>query len=762
MSRKKPYEYIGKRVPRFDSVQQLTGTCRYCDDYSVPDMLIAKPLFSAYAHAKILSIDTSEAERMPGIAAVLTGKDVPENRWGTGPIQDNHVLADDVVRFRGDCIAVVAAETRAEAEAAVRAIRVEYEPLPAVMTVEEALAPNAPLVHPEIKDTNVAHEMHSRIGDAEEALKGADRIVEETYTTQKVDHTPIEPRVALAIPTNDGGVHVITSCARVFRFASIMRKILKMPMSKLRVSLPEAIGGSFGGKNDLLPEPWIALLAMKTKRPVKITFTREDDMGSSTIRHPYKITHRTGVMNDGRIVGNVATMVSDKGAYYALGVAQLKKALVHCCCCYAIPNQKADGILVYTNTLPGSAMRGMGIPQSNFAWESHMDRIAEVLGMDPIELRRKNMFGEEGVLINGQTVDSRAARESFEKALSLYKNSKPVPPVPGKRRGVGLAAMIYPIGSSSPSGATAFEVKIDEDGSAVLYNGLSDVGQGSRTALSQIAAETLGIPVEKINFVKADTRMTPYDEGTGASRTMLFCGRCCYDACKKARDQILEVAGRMLNIPEPSKLDIRDGMVYAKTYDKVRVSVADVANAAIFKYCRPIIATSVYASTSTPLDGDGHGLIYENHTFGTQIAEVDVDECTGEVELLKLVAVHSCGTAINPMLVEGQINGGVHMGIGQALMEQMHEKSDGTVVSNNFSEYHLATASDMPKQMITGIVECEVDNGAYGAGGLSEGAPSPTPAAINNAVSAAIGCRLRDLPLTPESVLMAMTSGKTR
>lgn len=751
------FSYIGKRFPRKDADIQLTGTCKYCDDYVLPDMLVAKACYSDYAHAKILNIDISEAESMPGIAAVITHKDVPYNRFGGGKEEDQHVLAEERVLYRGDCIAVVAAETRQQAEAAARAIHVSYAPLPCVMDMKSALAKEAPVLHPELFQDNICREVHMSNGDLNEGMLQADEIVEQTYYTQKVDHTPIEPRSALAIPLSNGHLHVISSNSRVFNFIQPLTKILQMPMSEVRLSVPEGIGGSFGGKNDLLPEPWVALLALKTRRPVKMTFTREDDMSTSTIRHAYEIHHRTGVKKDGTILADEITMYSDTGAYINLGPAQLLKAAVHCCGPYHIPNLTVNGYLVFTNTLNGSAMRGMGVPQSCFAWESHLDLIAERLGISPLEIRRKNIFGKKGLLPNGQVVDSQAARECLERAVSLLKSSEAIPLRPNKKRGVGMATMIYPHDSCGVSGATAVFIKIDVDGSAVLYNGLSDVGQGSKTALSQLAAEILGIPLEKITFVAGDTRTTPYDEGTGASRTTFFCGHCVMEACEKARDQLFETAGRMLGIPDSRKFYIENGIIYLKTFPEYHVSVAEAAHAAERIYGHPILASATFSSYSTPPAAEnGHALMFERHTFGAQIAEVDVDVDTGEIDVLKIVAVHSCGTVINPLFVEGQIFGGIHMGLGQALMEEMIERPDGTVVSNTFSEYHILTAADMPKIILTDIVECPVEDGPFGAGGMSEGAPSPTAPAVSNAVSNALGVRFPTLPLTPERILTAL------
>lgn len=757
------FSYIGKRLPRTDADLQLTGACRYGDDYFPPHMLIAKARYSDYPHAKVLCIDTAEAEAMPGVAAVITFRDVPHNRFGGGKEEDQQVLAEDHVRYRGDCIAVVAAETPEQAEDAAKAIRVDYEPLPAVMDLDAALAEGAPPLHPDLFPTNLCRELHMRSGDTARAMAEADLIVEETYRTQKVDHTPIEPRVALAVPKADGSLHVISSNSRVFAFIRPLAKILDMPMSKVRLSVPEGIGGSFGGKNDLLPEPWVALLAKKTRRPVKMTFTREEDMSTSTIRHAYRICHRTGVRRDGTILADEAVLYADTGAYINLGPAQLLKAAAHCCGPFSVPNLKVDGYLVFTNTLNGSAMRGMGVPQSCFAWESHLDLIAGRLGISPLELRRKNLFGSQGTLPNGQVVDSAPARETLERAVSLFQGGAPIPPRPRKKRGIGMAAMIYPHDSCGVSGATSVFLKVDSDGSAVLYSGLSDVGQGSKTALSQLAAEILGIPMEKITFIAGDTHTTPYDEATGASRTTFFCGHCVKKACEKARTQLFEAAGRMLGIPRPEKFYIQDGVIYLKTFPEYHVTVAEAAYAAERVYGRPILASATFSSFSTPADPEtGHALMFERHTFGTQIAEVDVDVDTGEIDVLKIAAVHSCGTVINPNLVEGQIYGGVHMGLGQALMEEMYEREDGSVASNTFSEYHILTAADMPKTMRSGIVEHPVEDGPFGAGGMSEGAPSPTAPAVANAVANALGIRFTTLPLTPERILTALEARRQR
>lgn len=755
------HTFVGKRIPRLDAKQQISGKCKYIDDYFVPDMLYAQPKYSDYAFANIRAIDITEASQMPGVAGIILHSDVPCNEFGNGTPPDQRVLARDRVCYRGDCIAVVAAETKLQAEAAAKKILVEYEPLTPMLTVDEALAENAVPIHPANSSTNVAYHKTMSLGNPGNAFSEADYIVEGTYYTQKVDHTPIEPRGALAIPTPDGGVHIISTNSRVHNFLYPMTQIMQMPSSKLRISVPEGIGGSFGGKNDLLVEPWVALLALKTGRPVKLILCREEDLNTSTIRHAYKITHRTGIKKDGTIVVNEATMTADTGAYYAIGVGQLLKAAVHCCGPYHVPHQAVDASLVFTNTLIASAMRGMGVPQSCFAWESHLDVIAERIGMSPENLRRKNLFDEEGALVNGQVVPATSARACFEKALGLYRETETIPRKSNKLRGVGIANMIYPHDSCGPSGATSVIVRVAADGCAVVSSGLSDVGQGSKTALSQLTAEILGIGIEKVTFLSGDTFTTPYDEATGASRTIYFVGHCVQEAAEKARDMLLEAAGRMLGVPDAKKFRIKDGRIVLKTFPERNVSIAEAAFASERIHGRPIVATASYSSYSTPPSPEnGHAMLFEAHTYGTQIAEIDVDRSTGEIDLLKMVAVHSCGRAINPMLVEGQIYGGVQMGIGYALMENLDEGRDGALLTNTFSEYHIPTAADMPKIFIADMVQLPVEVGPLGAGGMSEGAPSPTAAAIQNALHNATGLTYPTLPLTPERVLLGMVYRK--
>ena len=754
------FDFIGKRIPRTDSKLQVTGLCAYGEEYSEPNMLIAKGCFSKYPHAKIKRIDTAAAERMPGVRGVITWKDVPVNRNGCGfyGISDQPILAQDVVRYRGDCIAVVAAETREQAEQAAAAVEVEYEPLDAVYSVEEALAPDAPLLHPDLFASNVPYHLKAYIGNVEDGFAASDYIIEGTYRTEKLEHAYIEPHMALAKLEPDGRLVITTTTSRVFNYIGVLRTVLNIPMSRLQIKGTAGIGGGFGGKNEVIIEPWVALLALKTKRPVRMILTREEDMRITTARHPYEFHYKTGVTKDGRLLAQEVRIYANTGAYLALGKSQLQKATVHAAGPYNVPNIRSDGYLVLTNTKISSAMRGMGMPQACFACESHMDEIARAIGMDPLELRRKNLFSDHGRLPNGQLVWSEPLGAALDRALALQKKTAPLPELkaPYLRRGHGMSLMIYPQDPSNPSSCTGVFVKVDSDGTAVLYNGHSDVGQGSATILVQIAADTLGIPVDQIRFLTAYTVTTPSDEGTGASRTTYIVGRCVKDACEKCKIQLFQAAARKLGFADYRKFVIQNGEIVLDTYPDIHISVADAAYESERVQGFPIMAAESYSTLSSVEDPEnGHCRHYEKHAYAAQLADVEVNTRTGEVTVQRLIAVHSCGRAINPMMVEGQIQGGVQMGLGQALTEQLFEsRSDGRILNDNLRRYQIPTAVDMPKQFIADYVEVLDKDGPYGALGVGEPAPVPTPAAIRNAVCDALGFAINELPLTPEKILL--------
>ena len=408
------YSVVGQRFPRHNAREQAQGKLVFTDDMVRPNMLHAKALYAAHAHARILRVDVSAAEKMDGVRAVITAKDIPNNRFGMSHIEQP-IIADDKVRYLGDAVAVVAAETEEQAERAVRAIAVEYEPLPAVFDPMEALKADAPLVH---EKTNVAAELTIVNGDVEVGFKEADLIVEETFSTPKVIHAQIEPHVAMVELDYDDKLIIWTANSRPFLYAKHFAKVMKLSMNDFQIKTP-GVGGGFGSKNDIIMEPWLAVLARKTRRPVKMLFTREEEFRSTTVRHPYLMTYKTGVKKDGTITARSVEIVSDSGAYVGYGKATLQKASIHSIGPYNVPHAKVHSRLVYTNTAVGGAMRGFGVPQVCFAYEVHTDNIAVKLGMDPIEFRRKNMFQAQGLMPTRQVIDSRPLAATFERAIEL-------------------------------------------------------------------------------------------------------------------------------------------------------------------------------------------------------------------------------------------------------------------------------------------------------------------------------------------------------
>lgn len=410
------YKVIGKSIPRHDSLLQLTGKLIYGVDIKRPGMLYAKALRSKYSHAKLINIDTSEAEKLPGVKGIITAKDVPFNRFGFTHL-DQPVLAENKVRYRGDAIAVVAAETEDIAEQAVNLIKVDYEPLPGVFDPIEAMKPDAPKLHGE---SNVVSHIKIRKGDIEKGWKESDQIIEEEFSTQMVEHAMIEPHAATAEVSNNGDIIVWASVQRPFTIAADLAKILKKPENKIRV-IATAIGGGFGGKNEITIEPFVCLLAMKTGHPVKMVYTREEEFQASTVRHPYVIKFKTGVKKDGVLVAREVKIISDCGPYVSWGESTLTKASVHAAGPYRIPNVKIDSYLVYTNNCIGGAMRGFGVPQLGFAYEAHTDTVAHEIGMDPIEFRLKNVIVDGSSLPTGQILDIVTLKETIDKALELLE-----------------------------------------------------------------------------------------------------------------------------------------------------------------------------------------------------------------------------------------------------------------------------------------------------------------------------------------------------
>ena len=752
------YRIFGKSIPKRDSMDKVLGAARYADDLEFPGMLYAKLLRSKHPHAKVLRVDTSRAESLPGIRAVITAEDVPLNAYGYN-FKDQVVFAQDKVRYMGDPIAAVAAENEEIAEEALEFIDVEYEALPAVFDPREALRPNAPKVH---EGGNLCFHRKIRFGDVEEGLRLSDKIIEDSFSTGKMEHCHLEPHTGVAVFSDQEGLTIWSSWAMLFNVHGELARILKMPSSKIRL-IHAACGGGFGGRNEVSLEPYIALLAMKTRRPVKMAWTREEEFTGSTTRHSYFLEYKTGVKKDGTLLSREVSMISDNGAYTQLGESQITKASIFAPGPYKIPHVKVDGYLVYTNNTVGGAMRGFGVPQVMAAVESHMDHIAEILGVDPLELRLRNALESGDRIATGQMLHNEQLKVTLARASEAAGWEKPYKKetgVPHIKRGRGIACMLYPIGLTEKPNPSAAVVKVNPDGSAVVMVGSADMGQGSDTVLSQIAAEALGMPLDTVALVSGDTKITPHCSGSVASRVTYATGNAIRRAADKAKGMLFEIAAEKLSVSTEA-LEAEDGWVSVKNTPKKCISIGTLAFTSYQLNGKPVVATAYFNPPNTLLDPEtGQGDPFPAYVSATQIAEVEVDTKTGLAKVVRITAAHDVGRAVNPELVRGQITGGILMGLGQALTEEILLE-EGRTLNPNFTDYLIPTAMDAP-EIDAIIVESDEPTGPFGAKGLGEATNIATAPAIINAINDAVGIRIRELPATPEKILLALRKAPKR
>jgi CO/xanthine dehydrogenase Mo-binding subunit len=743
---------LGRSITKVDVLDKVLGQAKYGDDIEFPNMLYAKLLRGEYPHATILGIDVSKAVKLPGVKAVITAKDVPVNNFGI-LVKDQVILAADKVCYMGDPVAAVAAESEEIAEDALELMEVTYQELPSVFDAREALRPEAPKIH---EGGNLAGRRKIRAGDVENGFNASDEIVEDDFCTQKMEHCHMEPRAGTAMVSPDKKVTIWSSLPLPFVAQTELARVLRLPMTKVRIVQPEC-GGNFGGRNEISIEPHIALLAMKARQPVRMVWSREEEFIGSTTRHSYYLKYKTGVKKDGHLIAREVEIISDAGAYTSFGPSALTKGCILACGPYRIPNIKVDGYLAFTNNPVGGAMRGFGAPQVYAAEETHMDHIASRLGIGPLELRLRNIFKNGDQTATGQVLHSVGLSETISKASEAASWNKHR--TTGDRGeapikvGRGMACMFYPIGNTERANPSVAFVKINPDGTVIVHVGILDVGQGARTVLAQIAAEALGIAVENIRIISGDTDSDPYDFGCVASRGVYVTGNAVRLAATAAKELLLQAAAEKLSV-NMDGLETRNGMIYAKGCPEKCVPISEAALTCQEKG-KPIVSVASFNPSNAFLDQEtGQGTPYPTYAYATQIAEVEVDTRTGFVKVLRVVAAHDVGKAINEDLVRGQISGGIGFGLGQALMENM-AFDNGRNLNPNFVDYVVPTAADMPKVEIL-IVEEPDPTGPFGAKGLAEPANVPTAPAILNAIFDAVGVMINDLPATPERVLKAL------
>lgn len=750
---------VGKSVPLIDSEETVRGKVQYVSDIRLPGMLCAKILRSPYPHAKIIRIDTSKAELLDGVKAVLTGMDVPRTTLGE-MVQDEHVLALDRVRYVGDEVAALAAVDDDTAEEALSLIDVKYEELPAVFDPEEAMRSNALLLHD--KGNNIVAHYEIVRGDMGKAFAQSDYIFEDKYATQVQHQGYIEPTACVASLDASGKLTVWLTTQVPFEHRAVIARVLGMPESKVRL-IQSHLGGAFGGKISGLPTKAgivCALLAKKSGCPVRFVATRDEEFVASRPAPRTVIWLKIGVKNDGTLIAKHTKIVMDCGAYAGLAPAVLSTAATRSDSLYRYKNVSADAYLVYTNKTPCGPLRGFGSPQAHFAVETLLDVIAEKLSMDPMELRLKNATKSGDVSIHGWNIKSCGLTESIRKAADEAGWSRKRPlfeeTETTKKRGIGMACVIHISGKrkSTFDASTAY-VKIHEDGTATVISGEADIGQGLNTVLAQIAAEVLGIPFEHVSVLRADTDMAAYCLGTYASRATMFGGNAVRLAAENARSQLFEAASKMLKI-DAAKLEVKGGHVRTRGDPDRGLLISEVARWSLFQMSKPIMGIGTYNPSTVPFTSSTgfYGNATPAYSFGTQVAEVEVDTETGEVKVLNYVAAHDLGKAINPMYAQGQIDGGVVQGLGFALMEEIVSK-DGIVANPSFLDYRMPSAEDVPP-IESILVETIDPEGPFGAKEIGEATMIPVAPAIANAIYHAIGVRMRELPMTSQKILKAL------
>src|SRR6202047_1337078 len=806
------FSIIGKPTAMVDAAYKTTGSGKYTDDLSLPGMLVGKILHSPYPHAHIKSIDTTRAEKLEGVVTVVVGKDAP-NPYGILPVgHDEHALALDKVRYVGDNVACVAAIDEATADQALELIDVEYEVLPAYFDPEESMKAEADLIH-DNKPHNLEKDYHHVFGDPDKGFADADHVAEAPFIANEATHAAVEPHSTLAqfeidSQTGKRGRLTVWSSTQVpYYLQHKLSLVLEMPMAQIRVIKP-LVGGGFGGKSEVIPLEIIAAIAARAARaPVKITYTREEVFWAHRGRPRTIIDLKTGVKNDGRITAVKARVIQDGGAYCSYGVVTILYSGALLGALYDIPNIQYDGYRVLTNKPACGAMRGHGTVNVRFAFESQLDELAVKIGMDPAEIRQRNLLQPPCITVNGLRVQSYGLPECIEKTVerSGWKPRKGKLP---KGRGLGIACSHYVSGAAnsiirSDMPHSTVNIKIDRDGGVVVYTGAAEICQGSDTMTAQIAAETLGCSLGRIRIVAADTDLTPIDIGSYSSRVTFMAGNATLRAAAEVKKQIASAAARKMGCAV-GELVFRDDVVVRKKLAGESPATTNVTTAAAALQSEASVSGRVEGQIlrgslqqkrkdEGPKDSmsfeeavvaaiDFHGTLTGTgsyapppearggkhkgggvgpspaYSYSAQVAEVSVDEDTGEVTVHKVWAAHDCGRALNPVSVEGQIIGSVWMGMGQALTEEMIWK-DGMLMKHGLLEYRSPSSVESP-EVEPIIVESVDPEGPFGAKECSEGSLAATIPAISNAIYDAVGIRLHESPFTPERVLAALRAKK--
>jgi len=802
------FSIIGKPIAMVDAAGKTTGAGKYTDDLSLPGMLVGRILHSPFPHARIKRIDTSRAKALDGVVAIVTGEDAP-NQYGILPVgHDETALAVEKVRYIGDNVACVAAINEEIADRALELIDVQYEPLPAYFDPEESMKAETDLIH-ENRPHNLEKDYHHVFGDPEKGFSEADYVHEARYVANEVTHAAMEPHSTLANFELDpytgklGRLTVWSSTQVPYYLQHKLSLVLEMPMSQIRVIKP-LVGGGFGGKSEVIPLEIIAAVAARAaKAPVKITYTREEVFWAHRGRPRTIIDLKTGVKNDGRVTSVACKVIQDGGAYCSYGVVTILYSGALLGAIYDIPHIRYDGYRVLTNKPACGAMRGHGTVNVRFAFESQMDEIAAKLNLDPARMRRVNLLKPPAITVNGLRVLSYGLPECIDQVITRSGWNERRGKLP-KGRGLGVACSHYVSGAAnsiirSDMPHSTVNIKIDRDGGVVVYTGAAEIGQGSDTMTAQIVAEVLGCDLSRVKIIAADTDLTPIDLGSYSSRVTFMSGNAALRAAEDVKKNIVSAAARRMNC-SPEDVTMRNDGVWKRgaTSSDIGLTASDnrherdVASGHVegqilrgsvqqkrkeegpkehmsfeeavvsaIDFHGALTGTGSYAPPVEARGGKHKGAGVgpsPAYSYSAQVAEVSVDEDTGEVTVHKIWAAHDCGRALNPVAVEGQVIGSVWMGLGQALEEEMVWK-DGLLMNPSLLEYRSPSSAESPDIECI-IVESVDPEGPFGAKEAGEGSLAATIPAISNAIYDAVGVRLREAPFTPERILAALRAKK--
>lgn len=798
------HRVLGKSVPRQDAIDKVTGAAQFVDDIQFgPTLLHVKILRSPHPHARIIAVDTAEAEKVPGVKAIVTGRDC-RNYIGLY-LADRTVYATDKVRFVGEPVAGVAAASVAAASEAVSLIKVEYEPLPGVFDpVSGALGREglvhetpgssdlwwqglpcittkspgallhehlgeyqcAPFIHP-VPGTNISNHFKLRKGDVERGFAAADVVVENVYTLPHIQHSQIEPHSAVAHVDRAGKVTLWASSQSPNAVRKLIATAFELPINKIRVITPY-VGGGFGGKAGVTCEALVVPLAIRLPGyHVKLTLTREEVFQATFVRQGLVARLKTGADKTGRLVAMEAELYWDGGAYTEYGVNITRSGGYCSSGPYEIPNIKTDSYCVYTNHPVGGPMRGFGMPEIHWGIEQQMDILAEKLGVDPLAFRRMNALREGRPGAFGGPMEGATLVDTIDAVAAKCGWGGPVPPASAahKLRGRGMACM-YKAPSMPPNAQSSAILKLNEDGTVHVLTTAMEIGQGSLTALAQIAAEELGVAADKVVVTLPDTDYTPYEWQTVASRISYSAGNAVLAAARDAKAQLLAVAAQVLDIPA-AELVIEDGQIFPPSNPARKLAVSDIAMGYLLPEGAiggPVIGRGSFIPAGiTGLDkdtgqGDKPAAFW---TYGTQVADIEVDTRTGEITVLKVTAAYEVGKVINPAMAKGQVQGGIVQGLGSALYEHL-ALVEGKPLNSDFVDYKIPTATDTPEMDVILLETSPQADGPFGVKGIAEPTMVPTAPAIANAVYNATGVRIKDLPLSAEKVLAALKKKQTR